>query len=360
MIINDPILIEKENCIEYNFTVILPAEETKKEVFVQVDKKFLDLVSDFSDAALLIMLLPAMVDNHDIIVKGKLSEQLYNNLASLQELIIRVIPWCRKINVQSDTIVPSSNVVKENVITGFSAGVDAFVTLNDYYLNPKSDNKITHLLFNNLIYSDNVAEDKFKHISKFANEVSLPIIQTRTNFHDLYAKKKIGFEQTHPIRNAVIAHILSKQGLTFLYSSSFPKADFEIKPWPDIAIANQALLPLLSTDKVKIVESGAEYGRVEKTEIVSKIPYTYEYLDICIGKKHLKSDFYNCSQCYKCMRALVTFEKLEVINKYHKLFDLTLYREKRNNYLKKLRKSKQLNDVNLLEFLAENKHANSK
>jgi hypothetical protein len=352
MIIHIPTITIDDTYAEYKFLV--EYNNTETEVFIQVDNTYQDLVSNSSDAALIIMLLPAMVDNHNISIKGTISEKLFNNLHELQDLIIQVIPWCNKISIEAETIDTEFVQEKATTIAGFSAGVDAFVTLKDYFLNPKYDTKLTHVLFNNLIYPDAVAKDKLSHIKKLTDTLQLPIIETRTNFHKLYAKKKIGFEQTHPIRNAAIAHLLSAKGLTFLYSSSFPEKDFEIKPWPDIAIVNKVLLPLLSSNNIEILDVGSEYTRVEKTKIVSEIDYSQDFLDICIGKKHLKSDYYNCSQCYKCMRALVTFEKLGVLNNYNKVFDLGLYEEKKLEYLKKLEKSKQLNDVDLLNFLNGN------
>ena len=351
--ITKPVITELESSIRYSFNVV---ESDTKNIYIDVDKTFKDFVSDFSDAALIAVLAPAMVEQKNIHIQGKVSKSLFDNLSELQDLIIKVIPWVYKVDIVATNIVESKNYKKDTVITGFSGGVDAFTTLHDYYLNPTYNKKITHLLFNNLIYNEKIADDKFNFLANLANELKLPIIKTSTNFHKIYEKKKIGFEQTHPIRNAVIAHLLSANGITFLYSSSFPLKDFEIKPWPDIAIVNKVLLPLLSTDKVNILDVGSEYNRVDKMKIIANIPYTYDFLDICIGKKHLKSDYYNCSQCYKCMRALVTFEKLGVLNNYNKLFDINLYKTEKDKYLRKVRRSTQLNDVDLVKFLNGEQH----
>lgn len=348
MIINVPLIKEKESVIEYNFLV--KSNNSTKEAFIQVDNNFKELISSRSDAALVSMLLPAMSTNEDILVKGVISKQLFENLESLQDLIIKVIPSCNKININAENIEEEHTKDHHIVLTGFSAGMDSFVTLDEYYLNPKHKLKITHMLFNNLIYKDKVADDKLNHIKKLTDSLNIPIIKTRTNIH-LFYNKDIGFEQTHSIRNAVIPHLLSNKGITFLYSSSFPKKDFEIKPWPDIAIVNTVLLPLLSTNNVKILEVGAEYTRVQKTKLVSSNVYSYDYLDICVRKKHLKKDFHNCSTCYKCMRALVTFEKLGVLEKYNKMFNVDLYYQNKQQYLEGLKESTQLNDVDLQKFL---------
>ena len=357
MIIYAPEIHKKESVIEYNFKVKI--KQDIKEVFIQIDNNYSNLVSNLADTALIIMLLPAMVDKENIRVEGKLSKTLYSNLDNLQDLISKVIPACSKVSVSADHIVSLPKAKNPVVISGFSAGVDAFVTLDEFYLNPIHDFKLTHLLFNNLIYKDKIANDKLHHIKKLTNEVGIPVIQTKTNFHSLYNKKNIGFEQTHTIRNVAIAHLLSANGIKFLYSSSFPVKDLEIKPWPDIAIVNSLLLPLLSSDSVELIEVGANYTRVQKTKKVSQNPYSYKFLDICIKKKHLKSEFYNCSQCYKCMRALVTFEKLGVINKYKDLFDLELYYKSKDEYLKNLFDSTQLNDVDLQRFLNGEINANT-
>lgn len=349
MIISLPKITTNGNEASYSFDIT--RNNKTNNIWIKVDKKYTSFVSDFSDAALLAMLLPAMVDKDSITVYGKISKHLYDNLNQIQELLCKIIPWLHKIKIEAETVVDQTKIKKEITFAGFSAGVDAFVTLEDYFLKPKSDTKITHLLFNNLIYNDNISNDKFNHIKKLVDQLNLPLIYTRTNLHKIYEKKKIGFEQTHPIRNAVIAHALSNHGVNFLYSSSFPKSEMKIKPWPDLAIANPILLPLISTPNVEVIDVGSEYTRIQKTYRVSKIEYSYDFLDICIGKKHLKSDFYNCSQCYKCMRALVTFEKIGVLEKYNKLFDLNLYYQNKEDYLIKVKNSKQLNDVDLVRFL---------
>lgn len=357
MIIKNPIILTSSDDTEYSFNIIINNQE--KNVWIKVDRTYSEFVSDLADAALLAMLLPAMQDNTNIVVEGRISKSLYNNLDQIQDLLCKVIPWLNKINVTAKNLIENVIPRKSATLTGFSAGMDAFTTLEDYFLKPKSSIKITHLLFNNLIYNSKVANDKFNHIKELTDKVNLPLIYTKTNLHDFYAKKKIGFEQTHPIRNAVIGHVLSKNGINFLYSSSFPKNDMEIKPWSDLAIVNPILLPLISTPNVEVIDVGSEYTRVQKTYKVSNIDYSHDYLDICIGKKHLKSDFYNCSQCYKCMRALVTFEKLDVLEKYDKLFDLDLYFKNKDKYLEKVKKSTQLNDVNLVRFLNGEINVNS-
>lgn len=349
IIIDHPTIInsDKSSC----YSVNIAKKNNTFNLWISIDNRYKNFISELSDAALIGILLPAMSEKEDITVIGKMSKELFNNLNQIQSLLCKIIPHLSIVNITANNLTEVKKDTSKITLTGFSAGIDAFVTLQDYFLNPKSEIKISHLLFNNLIYRDNVFDNKRIRIQQIASKCNLPIIETKTNLHNLFPKKGIGFEQTHTVRNIVIAHALSQMGITFLYSSSFPKQDVEVKPWPDIAIVNPILLPLLSTSSVSAIDVGSEYTRIQKTNKVSQIDYSYDFLDICVDTKHVRTEYINCSQCYKCMRAMVTFEKIGILNHYNEIFNLELYFQNKEKYLKNLKNSTQLNDIDLIKFL---------
>jgi predicted aldo/keto reductase-like oxidoreductase len=83
---------------------------------------------------------------------------------------------------------------------------------------------------------------------------------------------------------------------------------------------------MLSTDATKFFSSGENCSRVEKTDIVSTHPLSYEYLNVCLAAE------INCSRCYKCQRTMVTLDLLGKLDLYNKVFDLNDYQTHRSKY----------------------------
>lgn len=352
MIISSPILVEKDDKIYYKSKI------DKDELFFCVSRKFKKLISPKANAALLSMLLPAMFEGEDIHVAGEIDEHLIHNINfMLQDIICIIIPKLKKIKVTADKVVKDKIIEKNVVLTGFSAGIDAFTTLEDYFLNPRSSLKITHCIFNNVGslegYADNEYQNRFKRMSNLIdNELGLPYIFLNSNLNKFYKHRKIGFEQTHTVRNAIIPHLLSGSGITFLYSSTFYYDKVSIQKYNDISIADTIILPLLSTDNCKLVSAGSEYTRLEKTLKISTNKTAFDYLDICIS--HAAEGYINCGHCRKCKRALRTFEINNTISNFKNIFNMEEYYKLRDKYNKQLQKRAQLNDNELYVYLKEN------
>ena len=357
MIINNPAIVHDQN-----FLKLISNVEFKgitKDIFFSVDNTYSELITDHLDPFLIGMLVPAMYYKEDIVVKGKISKRLLKNLEGpVQDILTIVIPKLKKIKIHATNIIEDElyNTPKLNTITGFSAGIDAFTTLDDYFLNPISKEKITHFIFNNLTFSHKRINYKVANIKKIIEKYNLLFFQTYSNLHFFYHKiPGIGFEQTHTIRNAAIPHFLGGVPSKFLYSSTFHSDMTEIKQFPDIAIVDTILLPLLSSNRVECKSVGSEYTRVEKTLKVAHMPDSYLHLDTCIGPfKVNKRNFLNCGTCRKCKRALLTFELENLETKFAQSFDLNSWYNIRENYIQGLNKHTQQNDKELYHIIEKN------
>lgn len=60
--------------------------------------------------------------------------------------------------------------------------------------------------------------------------------------------------------------------------------------------------------------------RFDKTQFLSEVPETKEWLSVCWR------DIDNCSECPKCIRTLSTLELLGQIDEYNEIFDIAKYR----------------------------------
>ena len=307
------------------------------------------MMSDLCDPIVLALLIPAMKNKENIIIKGKVSKNLLQNLqGTVQDILIGVIDDLEKITITADKVVEEDSLQKTNVIAGFSAGVDAFITFEDYYLTQKYGEKITHFIFNNLTYSSKRVTGKIKNIKKIVDKYNLPFFQTWTNLHSFYPKD-INFEQSHTLRNAAIPHFLSGIPNKFLYSSTFHKDLIKIRKSKDLGIVDDILLPLLSSNRVDCVAVGSEYTRLEKTLRIGDIEDAYLHLDTCIKKA--RAPFLNCGSCRKCKRALLTFETINKVENFSKIFDLEKWKSNREKYLIELKESEQPNDKELYNYI---------
>lgn len=323
--------------------------DTTEVLYFKIEEQYKSWLTKTSDALLISLLIPAMKNREDIIIKGNVSKLLFENLNKIQDLLISVIPVLSKVKVSAN-LVEIDKQSYESVISGFSAGVDAFTTFEDYYLNPKYDIKITHFLFNNLTYGSNKIAQKITNINKIKDKYNFPLFQTWSNLHNFYKKgHKIGFEQTHTMRNAAVAHFLGGNPNLFLYSSTFHKDLVQPIESHDLAIIDDLLLPLLSSYTVECRSVGSEYTRLDKTFKVSKLKDAYNHLDTCIGKR--TRQFINCGICRKCTRALLTFELLHQKNNFQNIFNLNEWNKVRTEYIQDLPNRTQLNDNELYNYV---------
>lgn len=347
MIINNSQIYFEDNCVIHSTEInFLGKNET---LWFKIHKKYSSWLTDKADPLLIALLIPAMKNSENIKIKGDISKKLYDNLDKIQDLLIKVIPYLSKIKIEANIVDELEKEFKE-IISGFSAGIDAFTTFEDYYLNPKSNLKITNFLFNNLTLGKSRVAWKIENINKIKQKYNFSFFQTTSNLHAFYKKgHKIGFEQTHTMRNAAVAHFLGGNPNLFLYSSTFHKDLIQPIKSHDLAIIDDLLLPLLSSYTVECRSVGSEYTRLEKTIKVSEMIDAYDHLDTCIGKQ--KSPYINCGQCRKCTRALLTFELVGNKEKFHKVFNLKNWNAVKSQYLNELPKREQLNDKELYNYI---------
>jgi hypothetical protein len=97
----------------------------------------------------------------------------------------------------------------------------------------------------------------------------------------------------------------------------------------------------------RCVSIGSERTRIEKTLQVAEIPESYNTLSVCV------KDAENCSMCSKCMRTLLTMEIAGVIDRYSASFDMDIYRQHRDEYIRKLFQSRDPFAHEIINFAKE-------
>ena len=308
------------------------------EILYRVPEQFGHLITDSCDAPLVALLIPAMACGEDIHVAGKLSERLLHALSRpYQRLVQHVIPSLRQVKIhpaeiQSVLHVPSA------VATGFSAGIDSFCVLADhYYSEAPAGFKVTHLLFNNVgshgsgARGEQLFRARYARTAAVAAQVGLPLVRVNSNVDDYYGKT-LEFQRTHTPRNASVALLLQRGVGRYLYASTFDYTHVFVGPTYDMAYCDAIGLPLLSTELLEALSVGGEYTRVEKTLRVAGVTISHNVLDVCTNSDRAG----NCSECWKCMRTLLTLEIAKLLQNYSASFDLDTYARRRNKYIREV------------------------
>ncbi|MFO1488658.1 MAG: hypothetical protein U1F65_09290 [Verrucomicrobiota bacterium] len=318
---------------ETTYSVRVESSEGAQTLWYRVENEYAEFLATASDAPLLALLIFAMTLGEDIHLDGEVSERLWFNLAGpYQRLLRQTIPALRPVKIIPSGIYAPARRGKA-VVTGFSLGVDSYCVLADHhYAAAPVGFRLTHLLYNNVGSHGKGGERLFlercENVRPVAARIGLPLIRVNSNLAAFYQTKH-SFQQTHTPRNASVPLLLQQGVGTFLYAASYQFLDCTFGSTPDIGRSDNGALPLFSTPTVEMHSAGSEYTRVEKTIRISDLPDTHSSLDVCVGNERGG----NCSQCRKCLKTMFTLEVAGRLDRYSRVFDLELYRKKRDAFL---------------------------
>ena len=315
----------------------------KKQLFLSVDQEYIQYSSLTYDGPMILCLPVAMKKQEDIIIKGKISYKLYDNVTKcLMKIISIMIPVCKKINIIADEYSYGENYENQAVGCGLSCGVDSLCCLGDYYFNHEGPYKITHVTNfkagasdgNNIIYNK-----RTKNIKEYINNTDLKFMKVDTNFLSI---NKFGHRKIHTLRNLAVVLFFQKLFKRYYYSSSFSYKDIKIiDNSPGFEYSDAITVHLFSTENIEIISQGSQYTRPEKTYLITENKLSHKYLDVCVNPSFVQNTkgVLNCSKCSKCFRTLRTLEYYESLDLYKNVFMLDTYHKVKNNYIKKLNKN---------------------
>ena len=190
MIIERPELVENTQSIQYRVNACLAGQ--KATLWYSLDKKFGDMVSESSDAALVGLLIPAMALGEDIHVTGQISERIYYSLSGpYQQFICLTTPQLSPDRIRADNLIFNPTDQGQGTATGFSGGVDSFCVLADHLFSNIPDSaRITHLLFNNVGGHTErggvLFKQRFGKLKPFAEKLDLPYIAVNSNLDEWF------------------------------------------------------------------------------------------------------------------------------------------------------------------------------
>lgn len=317
-----------------HFSKMAFARKDVRPLWFSVPREFADMLSERSDAPLLAALIPAMRRGGNLHVRGPLTDELYYAVAGeFQDLLLNLLPRLRRVNILPEELLPADQARPQGVATGFSAGVDSWQVLAEYYFreNIPDSRRVTHLLYNNLGShgrgGSEVYLKRLESVRTVAEEIGLPLIPVDTNLADLYGGMM--FRRTHTPRNASVAVLLGGGLGQFYYASAYHVKDVGVKrlgKQDGIAKADPIALPALSTNTLTLRSVGGPYGRVAKTLQMAEVELSQRFLDVCISPR---GDYQNCTRCWKCRRTALTLDIAGLLPRYEKVFDLDHWQQSR-------------------------------
>ncbi len=309
------------------------------------------LVDDRADAFIVAFVNYAMRHGHDIICEAPISSKLFYQLNSYYIPALNAADerfWTIKIQCGvTDRKLENARAVG----TGMSCGVDAFATM---YLhadgNCPPNYRITHLTYFNVGgalvanrsrgyewedivgFSDPdivkrteyINQRRFERAARFAERYGYPLVRVESNIA-LVQPMRFGHNFTARSCAAVLA--LQKLFAVYCFAAGVHPNQFRIMAEDDVGYYDMLSLPLFSTETTQFYSAGMAYSRIQKTQMVSNYPPSYDFLNVCWR------DDANCGQCPKCLRTLLALDLLGVLDRYATVFDVHFYKSHREQII---------------------------
>lgn len=334
------LIIHKPEIIERGDETILKAKfecgNIRDTLWFSTKKEFGHyLCHERGDAFLVAMLLYAMKRGEDIHILAPISERLYYTLTKhFVKVVADILPGYHRVKIICD--IDEGYVENAGGVgTGLSCGIDSFCTVIEHTDESCPPNyRLTHLTFFNVgasgDYGGDQARDLFykriEAVKPCAKDLGLPLVTLDSNISEIL---DMDFVATHTYRNVAAVLALQKLFKIYYYSSSNTIWQFELSK-SYCSHYDVYGLNMLSTKDTEFYSTGEIYSRLEKTDIVSTHPLSYEYLNVCVAAES------NCSKCHKCQRTLIALDLLGKLDLYKNVFDLNDYQRNRSKYFSKV------------------------
>jgi len=215
----------------------------------------------------------------------------------------------------------------------FSGGVDSFFTLLRHSEGPDWPGRIN---LNDIIciagldiklHNEKAYRRMFDDNRRVAENLGKELIDIVTNIRDTCWWKSGYGRLAHGPGLAGIGLLLEKRYNKVLIPASHSYDN--LSPWGSHVLSD----PLLSTKSTKIINDGAGFTRVERTELVSKSDVAMRSLRVCWASQSDK----NCQSCEKCYRTMITLMLFGSLNRCSTFDESNLKIEKiRKMYIEKV------------------------
>lgn len=275
------------------------------KVYFKADKRHEDLICRDAGPFAASLLIPSMRQGEDLIIGGGISKKLYNGMKAIRDIFLSWNLGLKHINIKAEDLTGDNHQPKKTA-SFFSGGVDSFYT----YLKHKKDaEKIEYfILINGFDINLDNSElwlSTLNNISQIAGEEKIELITVESNIRPLI-DPIFPWNLTHGGCLAA-AGLLLRGGIKRIYIPSSLTTEQQ-DPWG----SNLATDKLWSTSKLEFIHDGVETPRVNKAGRVAKSEVALRHLRVCYANKE---GAYNCGNCEKCIRTMISLQIAGVLDK---------------------------------------------
>lgn len=302
-------------------------EGRRFELWVDVPSQYADFLSDTGNPWLAAMLPMASSIGEDIELSIPVDALFLENSLGILAIWQDWYPELKRVNIHCP-IKSWEPQLEKKAAAFFSGGIDSFFTLarrlpeNNYGIQSvgRVDDLLTVWGFDVRVHENDQFSQLEAMLKKCADTIGLNHLSVRTNLRDL--EKYIPFKDLWRRLGqcaglGFVSLILEKRYGSVALGST--KAYGNLTPWGTHPLIDV----LFSTSNLKIVHDGACFSRDQKTDLVAKFPPAYKSLHVCFA-----TGSYNCSQCDKCYRTMMTFDALGYRELMRDAFDWSKYNVK--------------------------------
>ncbi len=256
---------------------------------------------DDCDSYLLALILDAMAEKKDIIVKGSISAELLSNLVEYQSVWHKWLPDTYAIITISVERIRKNEIPVHGAVSAFSGGVDGTFSVwqhsqskNSY--RSKKINFCTFVHGFDIPLSENEAFTlALKSATAVLQDIGIQLLPLQTNYRSV---SSLSWE--HTFGSALVAALNNFKNIsgTCIIGSSHDYNHLFF-PWGSTPISDH----LLSSDNFKVLHDGSSHSRTEKITELCEWQMGIDHLHVCWEGENDK----NCGNCEKCLRTQANF-----------------------------------------------------
>jgi hypothetical protein len=308
--------VEADGSITVSITIEYPNEQPRARLWYKVPAEFSSLLTDSCDPFVVAMILPAMFYAAPLVVHGKVSPSLLQNLEEFQAAWACWRPnFYRKIEitaeVEQEAPKSSSNIamptaVREATIAAFSGGVDSCFTAFRHHTSPRrrfQRNLQAGLMVHgfDIPLEDQQAFDGAAEKSRaILSSLGIKFIAIATNYRQV--EQKLNWVDAYGPAVASSLILFQNAYVSGLIASAFSYHNLLLPRG-----SNPVTDPFLSSNAFQIIHDGAGYTRLEKIREIANWQEARQNLRVCWQGAEKDR---NCGQCEKCIRTILGYRVL--------------------------------------------------
>jgi hypothetical protein len=300
-------------------------ERPLQEIYFETVEAFSNDISCNPHAFLVACIMPALrFGEKRIFIDAEICPELKDGLVTAMGLICN---WFDRYNGASSLVRIETKPQKYVGLSSktpragflFSGGIDSLATLraNRIHYSPEHPGYIKDgiLIYGLEVYKPEDFENVLNAVSILAKDAGVTLIPVYTNIKDLGPEDNKIFWGDFWIHEfmgatfAAVAHAFSKRLSALSINSCHDIPN--LMPYSSHPLLN----PYYSSSDLKIRHEGIHLSRLAKTELVSGWDLALRHLRVCNKSEEYNTERLNCGKCEKCVRTMLAFQALGVLEK---------------------------------------------